>query len=57
MEYKRTIQFRYFRVFCKEKDNDNKWGPLKIYDLVKWLAKIDADQKLKKSIKFTCCAR
>lgn len=52
MEYKRTIQFRYFRVLCKEKGNDNKWGPLKIYDLVKWIAKIDADQKLKKSIKF-----
>lgn len=52
MEYKRTIQFRYFRVLCEEKGNDNKWGTLKTYDLVKWIAKIDADHNLKKSIKF-----
>lgn len=52
MEYKRTIQFRYFRVFCKEKDDDNNWGDYKTFDLVKWIAKIDEEQSLKKSIRF-----
>ena len=52
MEYKRTIQFRYFRVFYKEKDNNNHWGNSETFDLVKWIAKMDANHKLQQSIRF-----
>ena len=52
MEYKRTIQFRYFRVLCREKGSDNKWGGYKTFDLVKWITQMDLEQKLQKSIRF-----
>ena len=52
MEYKRTIQFRYFRVLCEEKDANNKWGHSKTFDLVKWITKMDTNGKLQQSIRF-----
>ena len=52
MEYKRTIQFRYFRVLCEEKDANNKWGHSKTFDLVKWITKMDINGKLQQAIRF-----
>lgn len=52
MEYKRTIQFRYFHVLGREKDIDNKWGQYKTFDLVNWITKMDAENKLQQAIRF-----
>lgn len=52
MEYKRTIRFQYYRILCKRKGENRKWGEYEPFNLVSWIISMDSSNKVQKTIEF-----
>lgn len=50
MQYKRTIKFQYFRIFCQKRNDEGNFGKKELYNLTDWIAKAKDNQK--KAIQF-----